>query len=305
MPLPFGKDKKRAEKGKTDMEIKWDAHTKRHMELRTEHQVPYLAYPDLEDLPGFYHGFSTRLGGVSQGIYASMNLSFQRGDQEEHVLENYRRIAKALDFSLEKAVCSQQTHKTDIRVVTEEDGGKGILRPLDYQDIDGLMTNEEGVTLITSFADCVPLFFIDPIHRAVGLAHSGWRGTVARIGAHMVKKMGEYYHTEPSQLYTAIGPSICQACYEVSEDVALKFREEFRAQREEPGLLYEKNPGKYQLNLWRANEIVLLEAGVSPERILFPGICTCCNPELLFSHRASKGKRGNLSAFLGIRPSIE
>lgn len=287
------------------MEIKWDAHTKKHMELKENQGVTYLSYPDFETLPGFYHGFSTRLGGVSQGIYASMNLSFQRGDKEARVRENYRRIARALDFSLEKAVCSQQTHTANIRMVTGEDGGKGILRPLDYQDVDGLMTNEEGVTLITSFADCVPLFFIDTVHRAVGLAHSGWRGTVARIGAHMVEQMSERFHSEPSQLYTAIGPSICQDCYEVSQDVALEFQEEFPGHAQEPELLYEKKPGKYQLNLWRANEIVLLEAGVSPGHILFPGICTCCNPNLLFSHRASQGKRGNLSAFLGIRPSME
>ena len=208
-------------------------------------------------------------------------------------------------FDLERTVCSQQTHTVNIRQVGEEDGGKGILRPLDYQDVDGLITDIPGITLAASFADCVPLFFVDPVHKAVGLAHSGWRGTAGRMGSHMVQAMKVAFGSKPEELYAAIGPSICQGCYEVSEDVAEIFREEFPSQAGEKNLLYKKENGKYQLNLWRANEIILLEAGIPEGQISFPGICTCCNPDFLFSHRASKGKRGNLSAFLGVRRSIE
>lgn len=282
------------------MELKWKTDLPQHMKINENKGVTYLTYPAFEKFPEFYHGFSTRLGGVSKGIYSSMNLSFTRGDEEEAVLENYRRIADAIGFSVEGIVCSDQTHTVHIRQVTEADKGKGVLQKKDYTDIDGLITNVPGITLTTFYADCVPLFFLDPVNKAAGLAHSGWRGTVGRIGEKMVKAMKDAFGSEPENLYAGIGPSICQDCYEVSADVADRFREEFQGYEEDAGLLYKTKPGKYQLNLWKANEIVLTEAGILREHISFPGICTCCNPEFLFSHRASQGKRGNLCAFLGV-----
>ncbi len=287
------------------MEIQWKYEQREHMRIRKKKEVVYLTYPAFDELRGFCHGFSTRLGGVSRGIFSSMNLSFTRGDDDRAVLENYRRIADALGFSIEKAVCSDQTHTANVRRVYEGDGGKGIVRRKDYTDVDGLVTDVPGLTLVTSYADCVPLFFIDPVKRAVGLSHSGWRGTVGKIGAVTVKKMQEEFGSRPEEILAAIGPSICQDCYEVSEDVAAEFRAAFWENRKEKTLLYEKEDGKYQLNLWRANELVLLEAGILLEHINFPGICTCCNPQFLFSHRASHGKRGNLSAFLGICEAME
>ena len=271
------------------------------MELREKNGVSFLAYPVFEKLSRFYHGFSTRKGGVSKGVYTSMNLSFTRGDREADVMENYRRIAKAIGFPVESLVCADQTHTTNIRIVTEEDRGKGVTRERDYRNIDGLVTNVSGITLTTFYADCVPLFFIDPVNRAIGLSHSGWRGTVGRIGAKTLEIMEKEYGTRAKDVYAAIGPSICQDCYEVSGDVAEQFIQEFLAGGEDRSLVYQKENGKYQLNLWRANELVLQEAGISSEHISLPGICTCCNPELLFSHRASKGRRGNLCAFLGIK----
>ena len=287
------------------MNIKWDKNTAEPMKVKEKHGTVYVQYPAFEKFPQIIHGFSTRIGGVSQGIYASMNLSFQRGDKEDAVSENYRRIADAIGFDLKKTVCSQQTHTTNIRLVKEEDGGKGILTPQDYHDIDGLITDIPGMTLATSFADCVPLFFVDPVRQGIGLAHSGWRGTAGRMGAHMVRAMEKAFGSRPQDLYAAIGPSICQECYEVSEDVAEVFQEEFSQYRKDRNLLYPGREKKYQLNLWRANEIILRESGIPKEHISFSGICTCCNPDFLFSHRASHGKRGNLSAFLGLSPSIE
>ena len=282
------------------MELKWKGDCSPHMQIKTNHGVPCLTYPAFEQLGGFYHGFSTRLGGVSKGIYESMNLSFTRGDNREAVLENYRRMAEAIGFSLESIVCADQTHTTNIRLVTEKDRGKGGLKEKDYRDIDGLITNTPGLTLTTFYADCVPLYFIDVKHKAIGLAHSGWRGTVEKIGAHMVRAMEEAFDSRAEDLYAAIGPSICQDCYEVSQDVAEQFQDAFPEHGKERRLLYEKGHGKYQLNLWYANELVLTQAGILREHLSFPGICTCCNPEFLFSHRASHGKRGNLCAFLGI-----
>ena len=264
--------------------------------------VEYLTFPAFSESGVVNHLFSTRIGGVSEGIFSSMNLSFTRGDKKEAVLENYKRIAGVLGCAPEDFVCSDQTHTTNIRLVTKEDGGKGIVIPKDYTDIDGLITNEPGIVLVTFYADCVPLYFVDIKNQAVGLAHSGWKGTVHRMGKEMVHTMGKAFGTRPEDLLAAIGPSICQACYEVSRDVAEQFMMEFPEKDVQNEILYETIPGeKYQLNLQRANAIILEECGIPKEQISVTDICTCCNPEYLFSHRASQGKRGNLAAFLGLR----
>ncbi len=269
------------------------------MYLKEAQGVPYFVFRNLEDTKLVRHGFSTRMGGVSKGHLAELNLSFTRGDDPERVRENFTRIGNAMGFETGSLVFSQQTHTTNVRVATEEDRGSGFTKPLRYTDVDGLITNVPGLMLATFYADCVPLFFVDPVHRAVGLSHSGWKGTVGRMGKATVERMTEIFGTRPEEVLAAVGPSICQDCYEVSEDVASAFRKEFRDQADER-LLYQKENGRYQLNLWRANEIVLLEAGVRPEHLAITNVCTCCNPELMFSHRASQGRRGNLGAFLGL-----
>ena len=180
--------------------------------LDSGEELEYLTYPSLEETGIVRHLITTRLGGVSKGEFSSMSLSFTRGDREEDVKENYRRIGQVLGCPPENMTASQQTHTTNIRRVTSADRGMGVTRPLDYQDIDGLMTDEPGIALVTYYADCVPLLFVDPVHRAIGTAHSGWRGTACRMGQCMVKTMGEDFGTRPEELYTAIGPSICQDC---------------------------------------------------------------------------------------------
>ena len=282
------------------MEIKWTGDGYPHMNIKENKGVTYLTFPALEKEEGFVHAFSTRLGGVSEGIYASMNLSFTRGDKEEAVRENFRRFSDALGFLPEDIVCSSQTHTANVRVMTEKDRGNGVTRPGVYEDVDGMITDVPGVVLATFYADCVPLYFVDPVHRAVGLSHSGWRGTAAGIGRVTVRKMQETYGTRPADIRSAIGPSICQECYEVSEDVILEFRDAFPKENWKD-LFYRKENGKYQLNLQKANRLIMMDAGIPAENISLPGICTFCNPEFLFSHRASKGRRGNLGAFLGIR----
>ena len=264
-----------------------------------------LKYPLLEELGIVKHCFTTRIGGVSEGIFGTMNLSFTRGDDKSAVEENYRRLAEAMEVDYENFVFTDQTHTVNVRKVSMTDAGKGLVRERDYQDVDGLITNEPGLVLSTFFADCVPLYFVDPVHRAIGMSHSGWRGTVARMGKVTLEAMQREYGTKPEDVICAIGPSICQDCYEVSWDVAEEFAKEFSGHEQEILMESPKNEAiqeqadkKYQLNLWRANEIVLLEAGVKKEHIAVTDICTCCNPDVLFSHRASHGKRGNLGGFL-------
>lgn len=267
---------------------------------------PFLEFPSLTETGMVKHLFTTRAGGVSRGKYESLNLSFSRGDDPAAVTENYERVAIAMGGAVSDMVCTDQTHTTNIRLVTAADGGKGITRKRDYQDVDGLITDEPGVILCAFFADCVPIYVVDPMHRAIGLAHSGWRGTVAYMGMRLLEQMKEAFGTDAAQCVTAVGPSICRECYEVSADVAEIFCEAFGQQAgedkreadEKKLILYRKENGKYQLDLWRANELVLLRAGVPQTQIAVTDICTCCNPQKLFSHRASHGERGNLGAFM-------
>lgn len=270
------------------------------IEIKEKYEIPYLTFRHLEETGMVIHGFSTRMGGVSRGDCATMNLSFERGDNEEAVRTNYELFGAAVGFCTDSLVFSQQTHTTNVRVVTEEDRGKGFLKERDYTDVDGLITNVSGITLATFYADCVPLFFVDPVHRAIGLSHSGWKGTVGKIGKITVEMMTETYGTDPKDVLAAIGPSICQSCYEVSEDVIKAFREAFE-ERFWTELFYGKEDGKYQLDLWRANELIFEEAGILPGHYSTTNLCTCCNPGYLFSHRASHGKRGNLGAFLQLK----
>ncbi len=264
--------------------------------------VEYLTFPLLAETGLVNHLFTTRYGGVSKDIYASMNLSYTRGDEKEAVDENFRRIAAVFGSDADKIVCSDQTHTTNVRLVTKADCGKGVTEPKDYHDVDGLITDEPGIILATFYADCVPLYFVDTEHKAIGLSHSGWRGTVEKMGACTLKVMKEAFGTRPEAVKAAIGPSICQECYEVSEDVAEQFAKLFPDCPKE--ILYPgKDKGKYQLNLWEANRQILLQAGILPENLAVTDICTCCNPEYLFSHRASNGKRGNLGAFMELRKS--
>ena len=281
------------------MKIKWNSEQIPKMNVKNNKDVTFLTYPAYEEMNWLVHGFSTRFGGVSRGIYSSMNLSFTRGDEESCVKENYRRISDAMGFDMNSIVTSDQTHTNNVRKVTEKDRGKGIVIPRDYTDTDGMITNVPGLVLATFYADCVPLYFTDPVNHAIGLSHSGWRGTVQKIGAVTIEKMSEEYGSNPKDLKVAIGPSICQECYEVSEDVIEEFEKVFDKKYRNK-LFYRKENGKYQLNLWMANKIIFLEAGIPEENISMPNLCTCCNPDFLFSHRASHGKRGNLGAFLGI-----
>lgn len=276
---------------------------KEHVFDEMEGAVPYLSFPMFRDTGLVTDGFSTRLGGVSEGCFSSLNLSFDRGDDRAAVEENFRRMGEALGVRCEDMVLSQQTHTTNIRIVTDEDRGKGITRERDYTDIDGLITNVPGICLVTTYADCVPLYFLDPVKKVIALSHSGWRGTVGKIGKKTVELMHDNFGSDPADILAAVGPSVCQDCYEVSADVTDRFKEVFdRSAWDE--LFYEKPDGKYQLDLWKANEKIFLEAVIRKDHIAVTNVCTHCNSGILYSHRAMGDKRGNLCAFLALKQDM-
>ncbi len=264
--------------------------------------VGVIRYRSLNGLPWLLNAFSTREGGVSEGQYASMNLSYTVGDDPTKVDENFRIFGAAIGVSPEQMVYAHQTHTDHVLKVGAVQRGMGVTRERDFHDIDGLVTNEPGVCLVTSFADCVPLYFADPVHRAIGMTHSGWRGTVAGIGNRTMELMQREYSSRPEDLIVCIGPCIGGECYEVSGDVAAEFEAAYSAEqyericRPEPG-----REGKFMLDLPQANFERFTEYGVMPEHISMPDLCTACNADILHSHRASGGKRGGMCGFLMIR----
>lgn len=270
-----------------------------NLHLIIQNGVPFLSFTALEKIPFIRHGFSTRLGGVSEGIYQSMNFREDGIENTEHVRENYKRMADALGLCVEKFVRCSLVHGTNIYEVTKKDYGKGVLCPTDLTGIDGMITKEKGLTLVTTYADCVPLYFVDKKKKVIGLSHSGWKGTKDKIGAFTIQAMKKSFQCEPEDIIVCIGPSICNECYEVGEDVKKEFEKNF-TETELQEIFSNRAGRKYQLDLWKANELLLLEAGIKKENLFITDICTCCNSELLFSHRATKGKRGNLGAFLAI-----
>lgn len=243
------------------------------------------------------HCYSTRLGGVSNGVFKSMNLGFSRGDVDEHVLENYKRLAKKLGLTINDLVLSNQIHDSQLREVFFKDKGKGLTQKSDIIGIDGLLTREAAIGLTCFFADCVPLFFLDPVRKAIAISHAGWRGTILNIGAETIAKMQTLYHSNVEDILVGIGPSIGPCCYEVSEDVkkefAMCFNDDIIAKIVIKEYQDDQGNNKYKLDLWEANRILLLQIGVLDKNIELSGLCTGCHQEHFFSHRKMGAERGS------------
>lgn len=289
-----------------------------------ESPVWHLKFAPFEKSGFVRQCFSTRLGGVSSGMYESMNLTFNdvgpyKADTEENVLENFRRMSSVINIPTERMVYSKQTHTTNVMAVSDEHAGMGIVRKRSFDNIDGLITKTAGLCLVTSFADCIPVVMADERHRCIASVHAGWRGTVGNIAAKAVSAMSREFGSLPEDLTAFIGPGICADCYEVGEDVAERFKNTYN--EEERGVILGKKTagakdilqnaalqnealqGKFYLNLPAANYFNLLNAGLKPENIYVSDICTCCNSEVLFSHRASGGRRGILCNFTAVEGS--
>lgn len=272
--------------------------TSKTLNIHNPNGVCYLTFPLFDKAGGVRHAFSTRYGGVSKGDTSSMNFGFSLGDKKENVLENFRIFCNAFGADSKNVVCSMQTHTANVMVVTKEDAGKGIYRKRDYTDIDGLITNQKNLVLVTQYADCTPLAFYDPIKKVVATSHAGWRGTVAEIGAVTVKLMTERFGCDPADILCGIGPNIDICCYEVDDPVISKIN---GLDYLDPEKCYtRKENGKYMLNLKEVNRQILINSGIKPENIDVADLCTCCNSDSFHSHRATGGKRGTLALMISL-----
>ncbi len=260
--------------------------------LHIKGEVQYLTFKRLDEFPELRHLFTTRHGGISTGCRESWDLGFSEEDGPEAREYNCGVLADVMGIAQGDMVWTQQTHTTNIRRVTEDDRGKGATRPRDYTDVDGLVTDCRGIALVTTHADCNALYFYDPLKHVIGLAHSGWKGTLHRIGKVMVNKMQADFGSDPGELVCGIGPSLCQDCFEVDRDVAGMFSAADAAYGK---FAYEKGVKTY-IDLWAINEYILQGAGVRPENILCMGLCTKENTDMFFSHRGQHGKRGTMAA---------
>lgn len=264
--------------------------------LTEQGDLKYLVIDSFQATGLVAHAFTTRSGGVSEGDSGALNLGFTVADDPAHVLANRARICAALGWPAEHLVAGRQVHGDRVAVVTAGQRGRGAKSPDDaLPDTDALITSERCLPLSSYYADCVPVFLLDPVQRVIGLAHAGWKGTCLRIAEKTVRTMQAAFGTRPPDCLAGIGPSIGPCCYEVDEPVLERLRESFTHW---PELIRPAGPGRWYLNLWEANRRTLLDAGLPAGGITVAGLCTTCHPGLFFSHRGSGGRAGRMASLL-------
>lgn len=248
----------------------------------------------LDKAGGVSHGFSTREGGITvDPPKASLNLSWTRCGSPEEVIANFKIFAEGAGIDYDDMAVVNHEHGANVLRIAHEHRGRGFYKdPL--PPCDGIITDDPTVTLVTSHADCGAYFFYDPVHRAIGMAHAGWKGTLLRIGAEMARRMAEEFDTDPSDIIAATGPCICRDCFEVDADLGEKFQSEFGY----PGISRTGRQGKAYVNLELAAAVQFVEAGIRPESITLMNACTYENRQHFFSHRRDKGITGSMAAYI-------
>ena len=248
----------------------------------------------LDKAGGVSHGFSTREGGITvDPPKASLNLSWTRCGSPEEVIANFKIFAEGAGIDYDDMAVVNHEHGANVLRIAHEHRGRGFYKdPL--PPCDGIITDDPTVTLVTSHADCGAYFFYDPVHRAIGMAHAGWKGTLLRIGAEMARRMAEEFDTGPSDIIAATGPCICRDCFEVDADLGEKFQSEFGY----PGISRPGRQGKAYVDLELAAAVQFVEAGIRPESITLMNACTYENRQHFFSHRRDKGITGSMAAYI-------
>lgn len=262
--------------------------------------VAYWTIPAFTRTGLVRHGFTTRIGGISQGVYASMNLSFDRTFGVEETKHNYVIAANALGMRMQDCVIVNGNHGTVTKYVTQDNAGDGFLRPYMQDDMafDGHVTDVPGLGLIAIHADCTPVYALDVQHRAIGLCHAGWRGTVNGMITSLIKSMQSRFGSDPEKLLCAIGPNIGPCCFEVHDDVAQQFDDKLAGFG---GVAEAQEAGKSRVHLAHAAAFQLYRAGVRPEHTTMAHLCTCCNKQLFHSYRRDGKWGGSMGSFLQLK----
>ena len=259
----------------------------------------YLTSP-LFDRYGISHMFTTKDGGVSEGVFASLNMSVGVGeirDSRENVEKNHEIAAISLCSRYEDVTRTWQTHSNVVKQVNADDRGRVFTPDTDGIGVDGLVTAQNGILLSIRMADCVPVLLYDTVNEVCAAIHSGWRGTLGEITSNAIGLMSENFNTKPSNLIAAIGPSAKGCCYEVGEEVY----NDFITKNSLYSKAFERRDGKIWLSVGELVELQLLSLGVDSEKISVCPLCTICNPGLFFSHRRQGTARGTMAAFIKTR----
>lgn len=262
---------------------------------KTRGGVTFTAGERLMEAPGVVHGFSTRLGGVSEGVFASLNLGLSVGDDPGLVRENYRRFFAAVGVTGDYVAMLSQVHGDTVRTVTTADMRRDVYEPR-IGEGDGMITAIPGVALVIFMADCIPILLCDPVRRVIGAVHAGWRGTAAGVVSRAVEKMVAAYGCDPQEIRAAIGPGIGPDCFETNEDVpnAITAAVSLPAL---PFIKVKKN-GKFSVDLKGINAKRLEMAGLDPANIDVSGECTACLGQRYWSHRKLGAERGSMAAVI-------
>jgi YfiH family protein len=259
--------------------------------LKKKHKngVVYYQFSIFEPLDFVDHGFSTREGGVSTGVYKSMNLRIDSQDLEQSVEKNYQLFLEVFNNEFNNIYRSQQVHEDTIILIDDHNKDKKA-----YVSADGFVTAVEEIGLMTFHADCVPLFFVDPIKKVIGLVHSGWRGTYLKIAVKMINLLQDEFNSRVEDLMVGIGPAIGDCCYEVGSEVYDRFIQQSSNNKH----FFTAQNHKYLMDLKGLNEEMLLSRGILEKNIEVSELCTKCNHTLFFSHRAHGNKRGVMAAYI-------
>lgn len=242
--------------------------------------------------------FSARQGGVSEGVYDSLNMGLHVGDQEIRVLENRRRYLGIFNANLNDVVCCQQVHGYKVARVEISDRGKGARRLSDALiECDAMITNSPGIYLLSFYADCVPVYFYDRVNRVVGMAHCGWKGTMGRIAAKTVDAMQREYNSFAADIQIFIGPGIGPCCFEIQPDLASKVNAEFNSLHD---IIITNDKSSFTWDLQETNRQLLIECGVNPSHISVCKLCTSCHTDHFYSYRKEKSDTGRMGAIIGL-----
>ncbi len=266
------------------------------MYLTQKGEVKLLKFKALDNLKYINHTVSTRIGGVSSkdGL-ESLNLGTYTADSVENIRENYRLFCSSAGYDVKRLVLGNQTHSLNVRYASSADCGKGIFLERDYTDVDALITDEKNLPLVIHTADCVPVSFIDTKLKVIGAAHCGWRGTFGELSGKTLEAMKKKFGTNPNDIVSTVGPCICQMCYEVSADLYNDFLNKFGK-----SCALIKKQSSYYIDLAMINKQILIGCGVKEENIIVSDVCTCCNTDILYSHRGQGPKRGIFASVLEI-----
>jgi len=264
------------------------------MKIVETNSIKYCVFDNIEKTDFVKHCFTTRIGGVSTGVFDSLNVSYTRDDIKENVDENLQRLSKATELDFKNIVSGHQIHKKDILYADYNHCG------IYHNGFDGYITDKPGIVLCTYHADCVPIFFADANKKVIGLCHSGWRGTVLKIAEETVEKMVEVFGCDKKDIVIGIGPSIGKCCFQIDEPVVCEFNKNLPYAMDYINV-DDKEKDHYKADLWSINKRILMECGIPEENIEITDKCTMCNGDLFYSHRRMGSHRGSMAAYIAIK----